>query len=450
MSTVQKENFVIINGKIQQLQAAIDKSSDFGALRYEILKLKKTSGDTELHPNARKKFYGWLTKLFYDVNNKEKDQIFSLAQEIEAKLSSIERDFTQGVDLNSVRKDCSIIKKWCAVNQDILTKKPGKTHTVNQDQLNVFIDSFRNLEKRLDEIQCNRTTYFRKKLEEFELNLADFEVQIAELDRDTINESYQNVFEGLKLLQKGVKSFPRKKREKYWERISELFEQLKGIRRESYNAHIQIESQENQTKFENLLDAIEESLDQEIITNTELNKIRASLFNNIWKPLSEKENGCFKFVLIRQHRDNLFNRMRSLLGQIDEKKAGNQAFQAESRENRESMERYLEELHQKFDELRDEFDIGVKMNKGELLRSIGGLSQEIKKYHQQLRTGHFFLNDRREFREALNDLWVDTDNLIQRVKNPEWSFEWLNEKIEKNKRVAGVFLQVVNDIPRPT
>ena len=449
MSGIQIKNFEALNVRVQQLQGSLETSTEFGALRHDIIKLKNSLKDTELHPNARRKFTDWLTKIFYEVNAREKEFIFSTASRIHDKLAELEKDPFQSFDMNTLRAECDRIGGWCNKNREILRKKPAKSHATDGDELDNLENKLNDLKNRLNRVQDTRTSHFGDQTEKFETRLAGFEVEIADLDRETVDKSFKRIFEGLKGLQKEIKAFPRKKRQRYWDRISELFEQLKGIKRESYDAVRQFKSQENLRRFDGILDKIEDSLDTEKINNAELSKIKKDLFDMAWNPLKERENaeGPFKIVLIRQHRDSLFTRMRSLLEQIDDRREGISAYKEECRKNSQEMKSELEKLYDEWQKYHDEYAEGTSMSKGQLLRAVGGLTQKIKTCHRQLKTGHFFPRDRREISAALNERWADIDNLIQKIKEPEWSFEWLDDMIRKNDKLDGVILQVIEQVP---
>ena len=449
MSGIQIKNFEALNVRVQQLQGSLETSTEFGALRHDIIKLKNSLKDTELHPNARRKFTDWLTKIFYEVNAREKEFIFSTASRIHDKLAELEKDPFQSFDMNTLRTECDRIGGWCNKNREILRKKPGKSHATDGDELDNLENNLNNLKNRLNRVQDKRTSHFRDQTEKFETRLAGFEVEIADLDRETVDKSFKRIFEGLKGLQKEIKAFPRKKSQRYWDRISELFKQLKGIKKESYDAGRQLESQENQRRFDGVLDGIEDFLDVEKIDNAGLSRIRGELFNTAWNPLKERENekGPFKIFLIRQHRDSLFTRMRSLLEQIDDRREGISAYKEECRKNSLEMKSELEKLYDEWQKYHDEHTEGTSMSKGQLLRAVGGLTQKIKTCHRQLKTGHFFPRDRREISAALNERWADIDNLIQKIKEPEWSFEWLDDMIRKNDKLDGVILQVIEQVP---
>jgi hypothetical protein len=445
----QNENFTIVNDRISRIHEAVETSKEFANLRHDLVKMRHALSHLDLHPNALRKFHGWLNKLFFTVNQNEKEYVLATLEHVNHELKNIEHNIAQKYDIHSIRGKCNHIKKWCLINQNILNRKPDKKHVIFQKELNSIKKIMEEQARRIEKIQGQRNQHFHQQFYDFESDLSAAEVKLSELNAGSAKEQSKAMFDLFKGLQQRMWKFPEKKKGKYKDRIESLFEQLKAIGREMYNAQIQAESQENQRRYENVLDDIEDRLSPDIISKDKLRQIRNIIFEKAWHPLSEQENRRFKIVLIRQHRDNIFCRMRELLEQVDEKHKDNAGFISQCRENSLHMSASIEKLHSSFERYRDEYDNGTSMKKGDLLRSIGGIAEEIKKYHRQLKTGHYFAKDKHKFREILGDLWSDVDSLIQKIAEPEWSFEWLNEKIRKNKNLNSAMLQFINGIPNP-
>ena len=66
----QKRNFDILNSALEEIQKRIEETTAFQAIRSDIIKTQQTVKTAELHPNAMRKFMGWLTKLFIVLNEK--------------------------------------------------------------------------------------------------------------------------------------------------------------------------------------------------------------------------------------------------------------------------------------------------------------------------------------------------------------------------------------------
>ena len=449
MSRIQNENYNLIEGRIKPIERKLSESDAYGAIRRELIETRKSLGGLDLHPNAVKKFHDWITKLFSQTNEKEKNFILATLSNLEQSIAGLENSPLSRVDMNALREQVCVVSGWCDVQQNILKTKSGRAHAVDNNELTSIQSNTRNLKERLEAVQKQRTASFQSSLQKFQNDLAHIEDRINGLSPDSPPSEFKGMFNELKEIQNRAKHLPKAKREKYWQQISERFEQLKEIRNEKRNAARQLESQTNYARFNRQIDEVEDILAGDVISKDQLRAIKDKIFNEIWNPLKENNaDNRYKVFLIRSDRNELFERMRNILEQIDQRDQVNHQYVQECKANAAFITEKMEEIFERLQECRQEVEEGFSMRDREILEKLNSVMGDIKACHRQIKTGHFFMKDRRGYQTNLSQIWADADMLIQSITNPQFDFDWLNAKIKQNINSGDLFIAAINSIPR--
>lgn len=453
MSQEQNKNYEQMNSTITLLQSSLKKckaGSDFHKLRQENIKLRSLVKKQNLHPNARKKFFGWLFSLFHKINTAERKFYVDLCTEVDEKISILESDLTKPVSIPKLRQLSDNIKAYVERQKKLNAKQKGKKQATQQKELKQFENSIGDIRNRLKSVQRKRGNHFQQIRLEYETELAMVEVKINDLDAQNVKAQHGSLITQLKNLDKKKKRFHPAKQTNYTERIDELFKQLKEIKKESFSLEKQNASQASLQRYNEILDKIEDELDASPLKIAQINSIKNKLQENAWAPLAGRTaKGGYKVFLVRSHRNDLFDRMRSLKALANEKKADNKAHIKQCKENCHDMEQVLTGLYDAFEECHESFSKNMNIKKQDMFKLTTDLKERLKVCQQQIKTGHLFATDRRDLRDSANSIWSEIDALRQEAQVQTWSLEWLHKKILQNNEMGGVMLQLIPNLPSP-
>ncbi len=441
MSIEQTKNYELLYQRLSQYQDEIEHTLNFSELRNILIQFRFGINEIELNPNAQKKFINWATKLLYRLNDRERETILAILDKLDSQIEDLKNNFTQNTNMEKIRKDIEYVHYYVINGINYLNKKPEKRHTFSLQELEGLkkrIDQFKN---DLVMLQRQRSHYYDQVHEQLEETLISLEKEVENLTNNASYHECNRIFNDLrKLLDESIK-FSGHKKESLRERILRSIDIVKIKKRELLYQQRLSESQTNKLKFEKILDSIENALNQDNLNIIQLGVLKSRILDEVKNPINAKtDSGTYEFNLFKEHKDELFNRIRGLLQQIEK---DIQYVDKEKTENE------LIELRKKFEKYREDYYEGKGMNKHDLLKSLNEILQQIKNKHQELKEMFFLHQEKYELRESLNDLWSDITNFIQVVAEPTWSMEWLMQKIEMNKRNNNAFLQVIEGIPSP-